>query len=342
MAEVRILYPDVLSTDEHAVERAVAPPGVAFDIYNERDPAAIPDRVWQRCDGMVTGIRMPIDGAVIGRLESCRIITRLGVGYDLIDVAAAGARGIAVCNVPDYGTTEVADHALALLLSLTRGVARYNEAYRADAEAGWNYQIAPTVTRHGGKTFGVIGLGRIGTAAAMRAKAFGMRVTFYDPYVPDGQELALGIGRVRALADLLGQADFVTIHAPLTEDTRHLIDARAVAAMKPGLILVNTARGPIVDLDAAYDGLKSGKLGAVGLDVFDLEPPPADHPLIRAWRAGEDWIAGRCLITPHAAFYSPTSVVDLREKAVMTCVDFLTGGILRNCVNRDLLKDGPG
>jgi lactate dehydrogenase-like 2-hydroxyacid dehydrogenase len=341
MAEVRILYPDVLSTDDHAVERAAVPAGVAFDIHNERDPAAIPGEVWQGCHGMVTGIRMPVDKDVIQRLDSCRIITRLGVGYDLIDIAAAGARGIAVCNVPDYGTTEVADHAIALLLSFTRGVARYNEAFRADPEAGWDYQIPPTVKRHGELTFGVIGLGRIGTAAAMRAKAFGMTVIFFDPYVPDGQELALGIGRVRALADLLGQADLVTIHAPLTDDTRHLIDARAVAAMKPGLILANTARGPIIDLDAAYDGLKSGQLGALGLDVFDLEPPPADHPLIRAWRDGEDWVSGRFLVTPHAAFYSPTSVVDLRRKAVMTCVDFFTAGTLRNCVNRDLLKDVP-
>jgi phosphoglycerate dehydrogenase-like enzyme len=194
------------------------------------------------------------------------------------------------------------------------------------------------MTRMVGKTFAVIGLGRIGTAAALRAKAFGMRVMAYDPYLPYGQELALGIDRAETLADLLGAADFVTIHAPATDETRNMIDHDALAAMKPGLILVNTSRGPICDLDAIFEGLKGGQLGAVGLDVLPEEPPPADHPLIRAWRAQEDWIRGRFHITPHAAFYSPASLKDLREKAVLTAVAFLRDSVLRNCVNLDLLE----
>lgn len=337
MAEIRILYPDVLSSDEHAVERAIVPEGVAFDVFAEREAGAIADEVWRNCTGMVTGIRMPIDDAVIERLESCRIITRLGVGYDLIDVVAAARHGIRVCNVPDYGTSEVADHAIALLLTFTRGTARYNEALRDDPEKGWDYQLSPAQMRLRGKTLGIIGLGRIGTAAAIRGKGFGLEVAFYDPYIPYGQEIALGVTRAETLAELLGTADFVTIHAPLTDETHNMIDAEAVAAMKRGLILVNTARGGIIDLDAVHDGLKAGTIGALGLDVFPTEPAPAEHPLIKAWRMREPWIEGRFIATPHAAFYSPTSLKELREKAVMTCVDYLKDGKLRNCVNASLL-----
>ena len=339
MADFTILYPDVLSSDDHAVERAVAADGVAFDVFAERTPEAIPEDVWKRADGMVTGITMALDAGVMARLESCRIITRLGVGYDLIDIAAAARHGIRVCNVPDYGTAEVADHAMALLLAFTRGIARYSEAYRDDAEAGWDYQLSPAQTRMRGKVMGILGLGRIGTACAMRARGFGMAVRFYDPYVPYGQEIALGFARADSLAELLGACDFVSIHTPLTEETAAMIDDAAVAAMKPGLILVNTARGGIIDLDAAYEGLKSGTIGALGLDVFPVEPPPADHPLLAAWRAREDWIEGRFLASPHAAFYSPASLRELREKAAMTCLDYLRDGKLKNCVNAHLLED---
>ncbi|HIC71976.1 MAG TPA: C-terminal binding protein [Alphaproteobacteria bacterium] len=338
MAAIHILYPDVLSADDHAVERAISGDGVEFIIFNEREPDKISQEIWSSCQAMVTGISMPIDASVIARLDNCKIITRLGVGYDLIDIAAAGACGIVVCNVPDYGTNEVADHAIALLLSFTRGIPQYTEAYRADPDKGWDYKITPAMTRMTGKCFGVIGLGRIGTAAAMRAKGFGMQVRAYDPFVPYGQELALNIDRAYDLDELLEAADFITIHTPATKLTHHLINEDAISKMKRGVILVNTARGPICDLDAVYSGLKSGQIGAAGLDVFDPEPPNADHPLMLAWRARETWLEGRFVATPHAAFYSPTSSQILREKALQTCLDYLRSDALRNCVNSDCLE----
>ena len=338
MTTIRIVYPDTIPVDDFAHERAVAPEGVDLNYYGATDPSAIPDDVWRDADALVTGIRMPIDDQVFDRATNCRIITRLGVGYDMIDTAAAARRGIRVCNVPDYGTTEVADHAIALLLSLLRGVVRYDQAFRGDAEEGWSFRHAPFVKRLNEVRLGVVGIGRIGTTAALRAKAFGMSVGFYDPYVPGGYELALGVDRLDRLEDLLAHADAITVHTPLNDETRHLIGAKAVVAMKPGLILVNTARGGVIDLEAIFDGLKQDKIGAVGLDVFETEPPEPDHPLIKAWRAGEDWLNGRCVITPHAAFYSPTSLRVMREKAVMTCVDFLTDGLLRNCVNESLIN----
>ena len=337
MAGIQILYPDVLSADNHAVERSISGKDVEFAIFNERVPGKIPSSVWSECQAMVTGISMPIDAQVISLLEECKIITRLGVGYDLIDIVAAGRAGIAVCNVPDYGTNEVADHAIALLLSFTRGIPQYTETYRADPDKGWDHKITPVMTRMTGKCFGIIGLGRIGTAAAMRAKGFGMNVMAYDPYVPYGQELALNIERAYTLDELLGAADFISIHTPATELTHHLINQETVEKMKPGVILINTARGPICDLDAVYGGLKSGQIGAAGLDVFDPEPPDADHPLLLAWRGRETWLEGRFTATPHAAFFSPTSSKILREKALQTCLNYLKNKELRNCVNGDHL-----
>jgi lactate dehydrogenase-like 2-hydroxyacid dehydrogenase len=339
MSDLTILYPDVLSTDDNAVERELLP-DVHFEVYGARAASDVDDAVWASAQAMVTGIGMPIDEQVFEKATNLKVICRLGVGYDLIDVALAGRRGVRVCNVPDYGTAEVADHAMALLLAFTRGVVCYSEALRDDLENGWDYRLSPLQVRMRDKTMGIIGLGRIGTACAQRARGFGMDVLFYDPYVPYGQEIALGFTRAESLAELLGAVDFTSIHTPATPETEKLINTEAVAAMKPGLVLVNTARGSIIDLDAAYQGLKSGAIGGLGLDVFPEEPVPADHPLIRAGRAREEWIEGRFLASPHAAFYSPTSLRELREKAVMTCVDYLCNGKHRNCVNAEYLQDG--
>ncbi len=341
MSKFHILYPDLRSVDNFALEQAVLPDSVRLSQHFESDPAAITDSEWRTVDAMVTGLLMPINDAVFDCAPGLRVICRLGVGYDMVDVEAAARRGIPICNVPDYGTTEVADHAVTLALSLVRGVVRYNEAFRDDPAKGWSFRHAPCVARLGELTFGVVGLGRIGTAAALRAKAFGMSVVGYDPHVPSGYEIALGIDRAPALEDLLGIADIVTIHCLLNDETRGLINQRALASLKSGAVIVNTARGGIVDLDALFSGLKSGQVGAVGLDVFETEPPPPDHPLLASWRAREDWIEGRCVITPHAAFYSPTAIRQMRESAALTCYDYLAKGVLRNCVNLSLLRPGP-
>ena len=342
MGGFHILYPDAGAVGDFAHERAALPETVRLTRRSESDPAAISADEWRGVHAIVTGLAMPVDDAVFDRAPNLRIVCRLGVGYDIIDTEAAARRGIPVCNVPDYGTTEVADHAIALTLALVRGIVRYNDAFRDDPEAGWNFRHAPAVARLGELTFGVVGLGRIGTAAALRAKALGMTAAGYDPHVPSGYELALGIGRTRTLAELLGRSDIVSVHCFLNDETRHVIGAAALEALKPGAIVINTSRGGTVDLDALHEGLRSGRVGAAGLDVFETEPPPADHPLIAAWRAREEWLEGRCIVTPHAAFYSPTAIRRMRESAVLTCYDYLAGGELRNCVNAEALRRAKG
>jgi D-3-phosphoglycerate dehydrogenase/C-terminal binding protein len=330
------LFPDSRSSELDIERRITGPDVVMLNPRKDRFDA-IDISAWENCDGIVVA-RIPIDAAVIAHLKRTRIVVRNGVGFDIVDLEACGQAGIAVCNVPDYGTTEVADSALAMMLAFARGTAACDAALRADLKGGWTHVHNVTARRLRGACFGVIGFGRIGTAAALRARAFGMQIAFYDPALPNGAELAFGFTRARTLAELLGLADVVTIHAPLTDETRAMINASAIAAMKPGSYLINTARGPICDTSALLEGLKSGKLAAVGLDVLPNEPATLNDPLVAAWRANEPWIRGRMLLNPHAGFFSPDAFVDLRRKAIETAYYYLRDGKLANCVNAEFLK----
>jgi len=330
-----ILFPDGRSP-ELEIERAVTGPDVVILNPRQKRFDAIDLSAWESCDAVVVA-RIPIDAAVVAHLKRARIVVRDGVGYDIVDLKTCGEAGIAVCNVPDYGTTEVADSAISMMLSFARGTTIYDAALRADL-AGWTYAHNVTARRLRGTCFGVIGFGRIGTAAALRAQAFGMRVAFYDPFLPNGAELPFGFMRAQSLEELLGQADVVSLHTPLTDETRGMINAAAVAAMKPGAYLINTARGPVCDTSALLGGLKSGKLLAVGLDVLPSEPAQLTDPLVAAWQANEPWVRGRMLLAPHSGFYSPDAFVDMRRKAVETAYHYLRDGKLANCVNAEYLK----
>jgi lactate dehydrogenase-like 2-hydroxyacid dehydrogenase len=331
-----VLYTDSRAADLD-VERAVAPDDV--ELLNPRkvrfDEIDLP--TWHRCDAVVTA-RMPIDAKALEHLPRARIVVRHGVGFDIVDLEACGDAGIAVCNVPDYGTTEVADAAIAIMLSFARGTVFHNEALRGDLKGTWVSTINPASRRLRGATFGVIGFGRIGTAAALRARAFGMDVAFYDPLLPNGAELPFNFTRTRTLEELLGRSDYISIHAPLTRETNRMINAAAVAAMKQGACVINTARGPICDTAALVDGLKSGKLSAVGLDVLPKEPASLDDPFVAAWHANEPWIRGRAVLNPHSGYFSPDAFRDLRRKAMETAYYYLKDGKLENCVNAEFLK----
>jgi lactate dehydrogenase-like 2-hydroxyacid dehydrogenase len=331
-----ILFPDSRS-DPLDIERDVAGPDIELINARKDKYDAIDAETWARADAVIVRF-MPIDSKVIPLMKKARIVVRNGVGFDVIDLKATGEAGIPACNVPDYGTTEVADSAIAMMLAFARGTVAFNEALRADLKA-WTHMHNVTAKRLRGATFGVIGLGRIGTAAALRARAFGMNVAFYDPALPNGAELSFGFHRARSMNELLGMSDVVSIHTPLNESTRRMIDSKAVAAMKEGAYLISTARGEICDTAAVVEGLKSGRLSAVGLDVLPKEPGTAADPFVAAWLANEPWIRGRALLGPHAAFYSPDSNRDLRTKALETALFYLRDGVLGNCVNSEYLKN---
>jgi phosphoglycerate dehydrogenase-like enzyme len=256
----------------------------------------------------------------ISRLGRCKGIVRCGVGYDNVDIHAAGARGIVVCNVPDYGAEEVADHALLLLLAVAR---RLLPAHQALRDGTWDTTLVFGAPRLRGQTLGLVGCGRIGTAMALRARALGMRVVVYDPYRPDGLDKALGVERVYALEELLPQAQFLSLHCPLTRETRHILNARTLALLPQGAYVVNTARGPCVDLPALAEALDGGHVAAAGLDVFEREP--LDDERIRRHP--------RVVLTPHAAFYSAEGWIEMRTKGALEGRRLLLGEAVRNPVN---------
>lgn len=336
---MKILCANWQAADEAELEREHYPDIEFILARSTNDKAAALDpAVCQTVDAVINYSPTHNVAAAPTAFPKARIAVRSGVGFDNIDTAGWGARKIPACNVPDYGTTEVADHAIGLMLALTRGTSAYGAELAANGAEGWHFSKAPLVRRHKGATFGIVGLGRIGLAAARRAAAFDMKVVFYDPHLLSGVDLSTGYGRVHSLADLMGRADVVSVHAPLSEETRKLLGADAFAAAKPGLVFVNTARGPIVDLDALEAALRNGKVAGAGLDVLPNEPGDLDHPLLAAWRRREPWIANRLIVTPHAAFYSPAAMRDLRLKSIEVVHAYLAEGRLTNCVNAEYLK----
>ena len=273
-----------------------------------------------------------LSAATIARLTKCKLIVRCGVGFDNVDREAARARGITVANIPDYGTEDVADSAIGMMLTLTRGIHSLNTRLQ-NAQGDWSYtQVAP-VLRLRGRVFGVIGIGRIGTAAALRAKALGMDVVYYDPHVPQGRDKSLGIRSVETLDELLAQAHVVSAHCPLTSETKHLLNRDTIAKMRPGSFLVNTSRGGVVDVLAVLDAITSGHLRGAGIDVLETEPPSPDHPLIKAWRDPQHPAHDRIIINPHAAFYSEEGLIDMRVKGSQNCRRVLLGQAPFNVVN---------
>ncbi len=260
----------------------------------------------------------------IAGMAKCRGIVRCGVGYDNVDIRAAGSRGIVVCNVPDYGTEEVADHALMMLLASARRLLPCDRAIRGGV---WSRDLHTDVPRLRGRTLGIIGCGRIGSAMALRAKAVGMRVLFYDPYVPDGHDKALGIECCHRLEDLLARSEFISLHCPLTDETRHVLNPKTLAQLPRGAYVINTARGPCIDQVALLEALESGQVNYAALDVVEREP--LDDERIRNH--------ARVLLTPHSAYYSIEGFREMRSKGAWEARRLLLGEPVRNPVNRHCL-----
>jgi D-3-phosphoglycerate dehydrogenase len=266
----------------------------------------------------------PMPADVIATLHGCVVIARYGIGIDTIDLDEATANGILVTNVPDYCIDEVSDHALALILSLARGVTRLDRSVRAGS---WTPTDARPLHRLRGRTLGLVGFGRIARALAAKAAPLGLRVVTTDPFVPDDAVRQAGV-EPTSLEELLTVADVVSVHAPLTPESHHLIGAAELARLKPGAILVNTSRGPLIDLEALRDALAEGRLGGAGLDVLESEPPAPEDPLL-----GRDDV----IVTPHAAFYSEESVAELQRKAVEQVIEALAGRTPPYAVNAEAL-----
>jgi len=303
--------------EENAVLREIAS---KVEILSLHDEAETIDAL-QYADAILANLH-PLPASVIRCLKRCRVISRYGVGYDNVDVEAATAAGIWVARVPDYCTEDVSDHALALLLACVRRIPYVDRRVR---EGGWNLRSEQPARRIAGRVLGLIGYGRSGRALHRKVSGLGLsRVLVYDPYVYPrdiGAEGAEPVG----LEVLLRESDFISLHAPLTEETRHLIGPEAFERMKDGCILVNTARGPIVDEEALSRALESGRLGYAGLDVFEHEPLPRKSPLRSL---------DRLVLSDHTGYYSEESLVELKTKAAQNVAAVLKGGRPLYPVNR--------
>lgn len=278
----------------------------------------------QGADGILVQYA-PITAAVMDALPELKAIGRYGVGVDTLDVEAATARGIAVCNVPDYGVQDVSDHAIALALSVVRGTAQLDRLVRAG-----QYALVPIKPLHriSSLRFGVVGLGRIGAATAVKARALGFTVIGSDPLLEIGSRTEDGI-EVVDFETVLATCDVVSLHVPLLPSTHHLIDDAALDRMKPGAMLVNTCRGGVVDTAAVARALQDGRLKGAGLDVFEQEPLPLDSPLLACPNA---------VLTPHASWYSEESYSELKRRVTEAVAAVIRGERPRDILNPEVLE----
>ena len=264
------------------------------------------------CSGLLAQYA-PLNAKVFKALPEVRVVSRMGAGYDTVNVADAKKFGVWVANSPDYGVGEVATHALGMAIGLVRHLPFYDRDVRA---GNWHYTTAGPLRRVSNMTLGILGLGRIGKRMAHLSRNVFGRVVACDPYVGDGDFFPDQVVRVDQ-EGLFRQADVVSLHVPLTDETRGIANARMFALMKRGSFLVNTSRGSVANLDHVLAALDSGQLEGAGLDVLPKEPPEADHPVLRH---------PRVLLSPHAAFYSVEGEQELRRKAAQNLVDWARTG----------------
>ncbi|MCA6214132.1 MULTISPECIES: C-terminal binding protein [Thermococcus] len=290
-------------------------------------------KVCKDADGLIVQYAK-ITREVIEGLEKCKVIARYGIGVDNVDVKAATEKGIFVVNVPDYCIEEVSDHTIALLLASIRKINLYDKSVKSGT---WDYKIGRPMYRIKGKTLGLIGFGKLARRVAEKMKPFRVEIIAYDPYVSPKVAEKYGIKLVD-FDELLKNSDFISIHVPLTEETYHLLSDREFELMKDGVIIVNTARGPIIDEKALVKALESGKIAYAGLDVTEVEPIPSDSPLLKF---------DNVIITPHVAWYSEESQAELQTKAARGVAEVLSGKIPTYLVNPEVLevikkKEGGG
>jgi D-3-phosphoglycerate dehydrogenase len=280
-----------------------------------------------QADAILTCFKQ-VTPAVVRAAPKLRVIGRYGVGVDNIAVSTATELGIPVTNVPVYCVDEVAEHALALILTLARGTALYDASVR---DGAWDLAVGMPLHRIAGSTLGIVGFGHIGQALATRARALGLTLLVNDRSATEADVASFGATLV-GLDDLLAASDIVSIHLPLTPETNGLIDARRIALMRPTALLVNCARGAIVDLDALAEALAERRIAGAGLDVFVPERLPVDHPLVGLRNVA---------LTPHVAFYSEESIAELQRRATQNVIDVLSGIRPEHIVNATELASAP-
>ncbi|MEE8884972.1 MAG: C-terminal binding protein [Eubacteriales bacterium] len=297
-----------------------------FDLYAYQCNSE--DELIEKCrdaDGVIVQY-CEITARVIDAMEHCRIIIKYGIGVNNIDSAAATRKGIYVCNVPDYGVDEVSNHAITMIMMLSKKMIRITNSLRAGT---WGYQCVEPLYRFRNKTLGLVGFGRIPRMVAEKMKNFGLEIVAYDPYVPEKAAQDLGVKLVD-FDTLVKMSDYISVHCPLTDDTTHLFNRGVFQKMKNTACIVNTARGPIVDQEDLIEALKNGEIAGAGLDVYEKEPITKDNPLLQM---------DNVICTPHCAWYSEDAIVAVQSGAAKEVVNVLQGNMPWHAVNMTALKN---
>lgn len=298
--------------------------GVEYDILEPTSDPTILVEATKGHQAVITFV--PVNKAMIEAFDSSvkgLIVT--SIGYDIIDVEAATKKGIKVCNIPDYGTEEVALHSVAMILASVRNLCLYDKSVRAGLWKGRSMVCGRPRHRLSTMTLGFMGFGRIGQKVATMMSGFGVKFIAYDPYLPDSVFETMKAKRVLSPDEIYAESDIISINMPLNDETYHMIGKDSISKMKDGVIIVNTARGALLDLESVTEELKSGKIGAVGIDVWEQEPVPADAPILKDDNA---------IVSSHSAFYSIEANIDLRTKSLMTAVQICKGETPYNCINK--------
>lgn len=265
----------------------------------------------------------------LGKLPKCKLLIRHGIGYDNVDVAACTRHGIQFAYQPDYCKEDVAEHAIAMLFACARKIVWSRKTLDESSRNNqWDFSNLFPIYRMDGKTLGILGLGRIGSRVYRKLKSFGFKIIGCDPYLSDKRKAEIDVPFVD-METLCRESDFITIHTPLNEQTRHLINATTLGWMKPTAYLINTARGPMVDADALATALKARKIAGAAIDVFDVEPPPQSHPLFGVENV---------ILTPHIGWASEEAGWEIRRSILDDIISFSNGRPARCVVNKEILK----
>jgi D-3-phosphoglycerate dehydrogenase len=330
MSQHHVLLTDYVTRPAVKEEAVLAAPDFAVDYLHLAPSPDEAKAMMARADAVIVW-HHPIDDAFLAQTPRLKVVVRYGVGFDNVDVAAVHRRGLVFCNNPDYGVDEVSDTAVGFVLLANRRMLSYFAQVQTPSDA-WQERVFDDVRRLSKFRVGIVGAGRIGGAVALKLRALGADVTIFDPYQPAGIEKMLGVKRVRSLLELAAQSDALTLHCPLTSETRGFIDAKVLAALPKGATLINTARGPVVGcVDEAFVAVEQGRLYGLYLDVLPEEPPKPDSVVaeyLRGRRYGN--LKDRILINPHIAYHSRDAADEMRHNAASIARDFLEHGITRN------------
>lgn len=332
MKKINILIPDLLK--DTFLEKKIL--GKKYNIFLKKASEfnKLTDKFLSKIDGVMTGHHVIFNSKKIEKLINCKVIVRYGVGFDSIDIKQAGNQNIKVFNIPDYGVDEVADHALAMILNLSRFISGNDEILKREYkknEIKWLYDQNKNQKRLKDLSLGIIGLGRIGTALTERSKSIFKDILFYDPLIKDGYDKALGIKKEEKLINLFKNSDIISLHAPSTGENKFFLSDKLFKNLDKPIIFVNTSRGDLVKNSILAKYFKNGKIRGLGLDVFNKEPPQKKDALTNIWENKKN--TGRIIFTPHVAFYSVEALNEIRLKGVTTIKKFFENKKLKNCIN---------